>query len=63
MSTPDRISVSPSSGVWIMLMAADLCLHDEFLAEGETDPRREFSETLLEVCEQFPGVIYGLVVI
>jgi len=38
-------------------------IHDEFLAEGETDPRREFSETLLEVCEQFPGVIYGLVVI
>jgi predicted RecB family nuclease len=32
-------------------------IHDEFLAEAETDPRREFSETLLEVCEQFPGVI------
>jgi hypothetical protein len=32
-------------------------IHAEFLAEGETDPRREFSETLLKVSEQFPGVI------
>jgi predicted RecB family nuclease len=31
--------------------------HDEFLAKGDTDPRREFSETLLGVSEQFPGVI------
>jgi hypothetical protein len=32
-------------------------IHAEFLAEGDTDPRREFSETLLKVSEQFPGVI------
>jgi hypothetical protein len=32
-------------------------VHAEFLASGETDPRREFSETLLQVSEQFPGVI------
>jgi hypothetical protein len=32
-------------------------IHADFLANGETDPRREFSETLLEVSEQFPGVI------
>jgi hypothetical protein len=32
-------------------------IHADFLAEGGTDPRREFSETLLEVSEQFPGVI------
>jgi predicted RecB family nuclease len=32
-------------------------IHAEFLAKGDTDPRREFSETLLEVSEQFPGVI------
>ena len=31
--------------------------HAEFLANGETDPRRDFSETLLRVSEQFPGVI------
>jgi predicted RecB family nuclease len=34
-----------------------ISLHAEFLASGETDPRREFSETLLQVSEQFPGVI------
>jgi hypothetical protein len=32
-------------------------IHAEFLAEGETDPRREFSETLLRVSDQFPGVV------
>jgi hypothetical protein len=32
-------------------------IHADFLAEGGTDPRREFSETLLRVSEQFPGVI------
>jgi predicted RecB family nuclease len=32
-------------------------IHAEFLAKGETDPRREFSETLLGASEQFPGVI------
>jgi Domain of unknown function(DUF2779) len=32
-------------------------IHAEFLAEGETDPRREFSETLLKISEQFPSVI------
>jgi predicted RecB family nuclease len=32
-------------------------VHAEFLASGETDPRREFAETLLKVSEQFPGVI------
>ena len=32
-------------------------IHAEFLANGETDPRREFSETLLRVSEQFPGAI------
>jgi hypothetical protein len=32
-------------------------VHAEFLAEGETDPRREFAETLLKTSEQFPGVI------
>jgi hypothetical protein len=26
-------------------------IHDEFLAGGETDPRREFSETLLKISE------------
>jgi predicted RecB family nuclease len=31
--------------------------HDEFLAEGDTDPRREFSETLLRVSDQFPGAV------
>jgi predicted RecB family nuclease len=31
--------------------------HAEFLAHGDTDPRREFSETLLGVSEQFPGTI------
>jgi hypothetical protein len=31
--------------------------HAEFLAEGDTDPRREFSETLLKVSKQFPGAI------
>ena len=32
-------------------------MHADFLAEGETDPLREFSETLLRVSEQFPGAI------
>jgi predicted RecB family nuclease len=32
-------------------------IHAEFLAEGNTDPRREFSETLLRVSERFPGMI------
>jgi len=32
-------------------------IHADFLAKGDTDPRREFSETLLKVSEQFPGVI------
>ena len=32
-------------------------IHTDFLANGETDPRREFSETLLRVSEQFPGAI------
>lgn len=32
-------------------------IHAEFLATGGTDPRREFSETLLRASEQFPGVI------
>ena len=31
--------------------------HVDFLAEGEGDPRREFSETLLRMSEQFSGVI------
>jgi predicted RecB family nuclease len=29
----------------------------DFLANGDTDPRREFSETLLSMSEQFPGVV------
>jgi predicted RecB family nuclease len=33
--------------------------HAEFLAQGDTDPRREFSETVLRVSEQFPGAIMG----
>jgi predicted RecB family nuclease len=32
-------------------------IHADFLARGEPDPRREFSETLLKVSEQFPGAI------
>ena len=32
-------------------------IHADFLAKGETDPRRGFSETLLSVCEQFPGAM------
>jgi hypothetical protein len=32
-------------------------IHVDFLAEGETDPRRDFSETLLRASEQFPGAI------
>ena len=32
-------------------------VHADFLAKGKADPRREFSETLLEVSEQFPGAI------
>jgi len=32
-------------------------IHAEFLANGETDPRRKFSETLLRASEQFSGVI------
>jgi hypothetical protein len=32
-------------------------IHADFLANGGTDPRREFSETLLRVSEQFPGAI------
>jgi predicted RecB family nuclease len=32
-------------------------IHADFLAMGDTDPRREFSETLLKVSEQFPGAI------
>ena len=32
-------------------------IHADFLAKGETDPRREFSETLLRVSERFPGVV------
>jgi predicted RecB family nuclease len=31
--------------------------HAEFLANGDTDPRREFSETLLRVSEQVPGAV------
>jgi len=31
--------------------------HADFLADGDTDPRREFSETLLRVSEHFPGAI------
>jgi predicted RecB family nuclease len=31
--------------------------HSEFLANGDTDPRREFSETLLRVSEQVPGAV------
>ena len=32
-------------------------IHTDFLANGDTDPRREFSETLLSVCERFSGAI------
>jgi hypothetical protein len=32
-------------------------IHTDFLANGDTDPRREFSETLLAVCERFSGAI------
>jgi hypothetical protein len=32
-------------------------IHADFLAEGGTDPRREFSETLLRVSERFPGMM------
>jgi len=32
-------------------------IHADFLADGDTDPRREFSETLLRVSEHFPGAI------
>jgi predicted RecB family nuclease len=32
-------------------------VHQEFLAQGDTDPRRQFSETLLKASERFPGVI------
>ena len=32
-------------------------VHADFLAEGKADPRREFSETLLEVSERVPGTI------
>jgi len=32
-------------------------VHADFLANGESDPRREFSETLLSVSEQFPGAM------
>jgi predicted RecB family nuclease len=32
-------------------------IHAEFLANGETDPRREFSGTLLRVSDQFPGAV------
>jgi predicted RecB family nuclease len=32
-------------------------VHADFLANGDTDPRREFSETLLSVSERFPGAI------
>src|SRR5207302_149348 len=32
-------------------------IHAEFLADGGTDPRREFSETLLITSEQFPGAV------
>jgi predicted RecB family nuclease len=34
-------------------------IHAEFLANGGTDPRREFSETLLQVSEQSPGMIFA----
>jgi hypothetical protein len=32
-------------------------VHADFLADGDTDPRREFSETLLKVSELYRGVI------
>jgi predicted RecB family nuclease len=32
-------------------------IHTDFLANGDTDPRREFSETLLSVSERFSGAI------
>jgi hypothetical protein len=32
-------------------------VHADFLAQGETDPRREYSETLLSVSERFSGAI------
>jgi predicted RecB family nuclease len=32
-------------------------IHADFLACGDTDPRREFSETLLLASERFPGVV------
>jgi Domain of unknown function(DUF2779) len=32
-------------------------VHAEFLAKGENDPCREFSETLLSVSERFPGAV------
>jgi hypothetical protein len=32
-------------------------IHADFLANGESDPRREFSETLLRASEQFPGAM------
>jgi hypothetical protein len=32
-------------------------IHADFLANGDTDPRRELSETLLKVSERFPGPI------
>jgi hypothetical protein len=31
--------------------------HDDFLAAGDSDPRREFCETLLSVSERFPGAV------
>jgi hypothetical protein len=32
-------------------------IHADFLAKGEIDPRREFSETLLITSEHFPGAV------
>src|SRR6516165_11785180 len=32
-------------------------IHSDFLASGDIDPRREFSETLLLASERFPGAV------
>jgi len=47
----------PFQWSWHYDVGSGSLIHAEFLANGDTDPRREFSETLLQVSERFPGAI------
>ena len=47
----------PFQRSWHYDYGSGILVHKDFLANGDTDPRREVSETLLRVSEQFSGAV------